>query len=395
MPPDLAPLLRPLERFEEIRRRVVVLGDRLCDLSYGNPYAGAEEATRAVLREALDARRLLDLQYSPVGGHTIPRRAVADRLVETHGLPFKFGDVLLTPGATAALQVALRAAGVPGDEVIVPVPCWLDYPLYARHLGLTPVLVPLAEGTFELDGRAIADAVTPRTCAVLLSHPANPTGRCYGASELETLREALEHAQGAAGRPITLIADEVHRDFLPPGTYRTAAATWLRTLITYSFGKYHFLQGQRLGYVAVCPQHPQRGEVSGELARWIRIMGYMGPTALMQRAVPGLLGLRHDFAPMQDWRTRYSAELSAAGYDVVPGDGTFFLYVRTPGRDGAPASDDFAFVEQLARSGILALPAPVFHHRGYFRLSLTGANAMLERALATLSLSPASCPSYA
>ena len=395
IPPDVETLLRPLERFEAIRRRVVVLGDRLCDLSYGNPYAGTEEATRAVLREALDARRLLDLQYSPVGGHTIPRRAVADRLAETHSLPFKFGDVLLTPGATAALHVALRAAGAPGDEVIVPVPCWLDYPVYARHLGLTPVPVPLAEGTFELDVQAIADAVTQRTCAVLLSHPANPTGRCYGASELATLREALEYVQRAAGRPITLIADEVHRDFLPPGTYRTAAATWPRTLITYSFGKYHFLQGQRLGYVAVSPRHPERGEVAAELTRWIRIMGFMGPTALMQRAIPGLLGLRHDFTPMQAWRARYSAELSVAGYDVVPGDGTFFLYVRTPGREGIPEFDDFAFVDQLARTGVLALPAPVFHHRGYFRLSLTGADSMLERALATLCLSPAPCPSYA
>ena len=392
MPSDLESLLAPLERFEAIRRRLVVLGDRLCDLSYGNPYDGAADATRAVLRDALDAQRLLDLQYSPIGGHTIPRRTVAAHLAGMSGLPYTFGDVVLTPGATAALHVALRAAGVPGEEVIVPVPCWLDYPLYAVSVGLTPVLVPLSAGSFQLDVQAIADAVTPRTCAVLLSHPANPTGRTYRVSELEALRDVLGRAEHTVGRSITLIADEVHRDFAPPETYVSAAAAWPRTLIVYSFGKYHFLQGQRLGYVAVSPRHPKRREVAGELVRWMRILGFMAPTTLMQRAAPGLLGLRHDLTAMRAWRARFAAELAAAGYEVAPGDGTFFVYVRIPGGETA---DDFGYVEQLASAGVLTLPAPLFHHRGYVRLSLTGTETMLERALGTLCRSIASCPTYA
>ena len=390
IPPDVETLLRPLERFEAIRRRVVFLGERLCDLSYGNPYDGADERTRAILRDVLDSKRLLDLQYSPVGGHTIARRAVAEHLARSHALPFTFGDVLLTPGATAALHVALRAAGAPGDDVIVPVPCWLDYPLYALHLGLTPVLVPLSPGEFRLDVRAIAAAITPRTCAVLLSHPANPTGRCYGIDDLEALGEALRQAEHRIGRPITLIADEVHRDFTPPGIYLSAVAAWPRTLIVYSFGKYHFLQGQRLGYVAVSPRHPRRPEVASELVRWTRIMGFLAPTALMQRAVPRLLALQHDLRATRTWRARFASELSAAGYEVVPGDGTFFLYVRTPER-----ADDFEFIGQLAGAGVLALPAPLFHHRGYFRLSLTGTERMLERALATLCHLPLPCANSA
>jgi aspartate aminotransferase len=210
--------------------------------------------------------------------------------------------------------------------------------------------------------------------------------------DLEALRDALGSAEQRVGRPITLISDEVHRDFTAPGTFVTAAVAWPRTLVVYSFGKYHFLQGQRLGYVAVSPRHPQRREVSRELIGWTRIMGFMAPTALMQRAVPRLLELRHDGAPMRAWRSRFASELSAAGYDVAPGDGTFFLYVRTPGGD---RTDDFAFVERLARTGVLTLPAPLFHHRGYFRLSLTGTPSMLERALATLCRLPVSCPSYA
>jgi aspartate aminotransferase len=389
--PDLDALLRPLERFEAIRRSVVTLGDRLCDLSYGNPYDGATERTRAILRDALDSRRMLDLQYSPFAGNTIARRAVAEHLTESHGLPFNFGDVILTPGATAALHLALRAAGggAPGDEVIVPVPCWLDYPLYAHYLGLTPILVPFAPGEFRLNVPAIADAITARTCGVLLNHPANPTGRNHQAAELEALAATLHSAEQRTGRSITLIADEVHRDYVPAGAYRSATAVWPRTLIVYSFGKYHFLQGQRLGYAAVSPRHPERRGLGAELVRWTRIMGFVAPSALMQRAVPGLLALRHDTSWLQRWRARFTTELAAAGYDVVAADGTMFLYVKTP-----EPFDDFEFIKELARAGVLALPAPLFHHRGYFRLSLTGTEHMLERALATLCRLPARCATY-
>ncbi len=390
IPSDLEALLHPLERFEAIRRRVVHLGDRLCDLSYGNPYDGAKQCARDTLRHALDSKRLLDLQYTPFGGHTIARRAVAEHLSDSHGLPFAFGDVALTPGATAALHVALRAAGPPGDEVIMPVPCWLDYPLYVRYLGLTPVPVPLSDGEFRLDVAAMLDAVTPQTCAVLFSHPSNPTGRNYPRPELAELSDALACAERRAGRSITLIADEVHRDFVPVGAYDSAVAVWPRTLVVYSFGKYHFLQGQRLGYLAVSPHHPERQTAAAEVIRWTRIMGFMAPTALMQRAIPTLLELRHDHSRLPAWRARFEAELAAAGYCVARGDSTLFLYVRTP-----DDRDDFEFVERLARAGVLALPAPLFHHQGYFRLSLTGTAQMLERALDTLCRFPAQCTACA
>ena len=96
----------------------------------------------------------------------------------------------------------------------------------------------------------------------------------------------------------------------------------------------------------------------------------------MQRALPGLLALRHDLCWLDSWRERLALGLAAAGYRVVPTAATLFLYVATP--DG---QDDFDFIGALAEAGVLALPAPVFHHRGYFRLSLTGSEQMLERAL--------------
>jgi aspartate aminotransferase len=378
IPADVQQMLEPLERFEDIRRKAARLGPRLCDLAYANPYQGVQEQAMTAIREALEDDRLLGLQYSPFGGHTLIRRAVADALRESHGMDFTFDDVVLTSGAMAALNIALRASGTPGGEVIVPVPCWIDYPTYVQAIGLTPILVPLSDTSFDMDVKALAEAVTERTCAVMLSNPANPTGRVYEPATLRRLADTLAEAK-RKGPEITLIADESHRDFADPREYRSAAEATDRTIIVYSFGKYHFLQGQRVGYAAVSPNHPAREEVSRELVRWTRILGLATPTALMQRAVPRLLGLRYDQAWLSSWRRRYVDGLTAFGYRVVPPDTTLFIYVRTPGGRG-----DFEFIEELASAAVLGLPAPIFHHQGYFRLSLTGSEGMMERALPIL-----------
>jgi aspartate aminotransferase len=377
---ELQDLLEPLERFESTRRKVARLGDRLADLSYANPYGGIQEQAKAILRETLDTDRLLDLQYSPFGGKTQVRRAVADSLRHTHNLPFVFSDMVLTPGAMAGLQLALRAAGQPGDEVIIPVPCWLDYPLYVRSLGLVPVMVPLTSKTFELDLAAIAEAVSAKTCAVLFSQPTNPTGRSYGLAALKGLAEMIARAEQHLGCQVTLVADETHRDFVPEGEFHSPSIWWDRTLVVYSFGKYHFMQGQRLGYVAVSPNHPFRRHLAEELVLWTRITGVATPTSLMQLAVPRLLSLRYDQEWLVKWRKRFVEELSVQGYVVAPPEATMFVYVQ----NHSSYDDDFEFVEVLATSGLLVLPAPVFHHRGFFRLSLTGSEPMLEQALSIL-----------
>ncbi|WP_448205596.1 aminotransferase class I/II-fold pyridoxal phosphate-dependent enzyme [Azospirillum sp. sgz302134] len=375
IPAPILSLLEPLETFEAIRRKAARLGDRLCDLSYANPYQGAQEGALAALRDALEERRLLSLQYTPFGGQTIARRLVADALRRSHALPFAHRDVILTPGAMAALQIALLSANAPGGEVIVPTPCWLDYPVYVRHVGGTPVMVP-PDRDAGLDLDAVAAAVTERTRAVLLSHPANPTGRNLDPATLASLAEVIAARGKALGAAITLIGDETHRDFTAPGSYHSLAGHFARTVIVYSFGKYHFLQGQRLGYAAVSPSHPERDEIGLELERWTRITGVATPTALMQQAIPRLLALTYDQGWLDHWRGRMTRGLRAAGYRVAEGDSTLFVYVGTP-----PGFTDWEFTNRLAARGVLVLPAPVFHHTGWFRLALTGSEPMLERAL--------------
>ena len=379
IPGRLLRLLEPQERFDALQSRFGRLGSRIADLSYANFDGPLDAGVRDVLQKALATDRDRAFQYTPYGGSRTARRAVADALSASHGAAFAWQDVVLTNGAAAALAIALRALGQPGDEVVVPVPCWFDHPLYVEACGKTAVLVPLSDrDDFGLDVDALGAAVTRRTTALIVSNPANPTGRSYDDGTITRLGAMLSAAQRQLGTAITLVTDETHRD-LAGASFAACSARYDRTLVVYSFGKYHLLQGQRLGYVAVAPAHPDRS-LAADLVRWARIAGNTTPTSLMQLAVPGLLALRHDVAALDDWRGRYVSRLRSAGYRVVQPDGTHFVYVRTP----AGLADE-AWVETLVREHkVLAVPSSLFHHTGYFRLSLTATPERLAAALAAL-----------
>jgi aspartate aminotransferase len=362
-------------RYKEWTRRA---GGRVCDFTYANPYGGPSAEVIAAIADALRASRTLDLQYTPYGGATITRRLVADRLSETHGEAFHWRDVVMTPGAMAALNVVFRflRSGEGPHEVIVPTPCWMDYPLYLVHLGLKPVLVPLDRTTLRLDLDRIQSALGPRTRAIVLSQPANPTGIVYSGDELRALAGLLESAGGHNGARPWIISDEAHRDLVfEPAAFVSPLKCYDRTLIVYSFGKSLAIQGQRIGYVAISPRVDERDRLAEELERLCRMMGFCTPTALMQLAVRRLVSFRPDVGALVARRDRVMAALTSCGYEVPQSQGTFFLYPRSP------EPDECRFVEALADHGVLVLPARLFHDRGHFRIALTASDEMIDRSL--------------
>lgn len=375
---ELGVLLAAQERYDE-QYRVWVrrAGASVCDFSYANPYGGVSAEVLAAIGDALRGGRALDLQYTPYGGATITRRIVADALSASHGETFCWRDVVMTPGAMAALNVVFRLLGTGGaDEIIVPTPCWIDYPLYLVHLGLTPVLVPLDRATLRLDLDRIASAITPRTRGLVLSQPANPTAVLYADGELRALAEVLESEGRRHGTQPWIVSDEAHRDVVfAPAVYVSPLAHYDRTLVVYSFGKGLAIQGQRIGYVAVSPRVSERECVARDLERLCRVMGFCTPTALMQLAIRRLVGHRPDLAALAARRDRMTAALTEYGYEVPPAEATYFLYPRSPDPDAD------RFVEALGDRGVLVLPARIFHDHGRFRISLTGSDAMIERAL--------------
>jgi aspartate aminotransferase len=373
--PAIERLLAPQRRYDELRKRSAAPG--LADLGYGNAWGGPAPAVKAAIHHALDAAGELGLQYTPYGGATRARRLVAESLAAANGLAYGWRDVVLTPGAMAALNLVFRALREHGPgEVIVPVPCWLDYPLYLENLGLVPRFVRVDPGTLRLDLAAIAAALNPRTVALLLMQPANPSGVRHTEGELRALADLLHSAPA----PVLLVSDESQREVrLDDEPLVSPATVWARTLVIHSFGKSLQIQGQRIGYVAVPPAMPEREQWVETLETLCRVTGFCTPTALMQLALGELLAHVPDWSALRQRHTLALAALHAGGYEVEPAQATWFLYPRTPG------GDDWGHAERLARAGLLVLPAPVFHHQGHFRIALTCNDAMFERATKVLA----------
>lgn len=366
--------LAPQERFEVMRREALSRARRgLCDLGYANPWDGPAAEVVEVIGDSLNEGRPLDLQYTPYGGSTITRRLVA----QTLGSDYRWKDVIMTPGAMAALNVAFRCLKDEDSngEVIVVTPCWLDTPLYLANLGLQPRLVPLQKDTLRLDIEAIANAITPHTRALVLSQPANPSGLLYNRAELSKLAQVLDDAPS---RPLW-ISDECHRDVrFGEQEFVSPSEVYDRTCVVFSFGKAFAIQGQRIGYLAVSPRMAERESLAARYEQLCRVMGFCTPTSLMQLALRKLLGLQQDWTVLERRREQVLDVLQDSGYEVIPSQGTFFLYPK------APIADEFEFCERLAGRGLLTLPAGMFHHSGHFRISLTATDAMLERGLDVL-----------
>lgn len=373
---ELEALLAPQERYDALaavaRRR---FGPRVVDLSYANPYDGPADEVRQALRLALDDDRELGFQYTPFGGLTTTRRLIASNLTRDYALPFVFRDVLMTPGAMAGLNIVLRTICGPGDEIILVTPCWHDYPLYLEHLGIRARLVG-RRADQHLDVEAIENALTARTRGLLLSHPCCPTGVLYGEEEIQGVADRLRDAEERFGRRIYWISDEVHRHLVwSRKPFCSPLQRYARALSVYSFGKALFLQGQRIGYVAVSPAMPERTDLAKELERSLRVTGFCAPTTMMQRAVCRLLDYQ---PPLDELAARQHAvrdALRGYGYTVCDGDATFFVYVKSP------IADDFEFVERMAAHGVLVLPSSLFHESGHFRISVTARAQSLEAAL--------------
>ncbi|MCV2458423.1 aminotransferase class I/II-fold pyridoxal phosphate-dependent enzyme [Streptomyces sp. ICN988] len=367
-------LLEPLERFAALHATALRASrPGLIDMSYPNPLVHRDPRAFDLLRGVLAETDQGDLQYTPFGGGAVVRRRVAASLSRRLGLPFGFRDVLLTPGATAALNVALTALFRPDDEVVVPTPCWMDYFLYLRRLGLRPVAVPCGADK-RLDMAALVSAIGPRTAGVIISQPVCPTGVLHSAEELAELSDVLRAAGARYSRAPVLISDEVHRDQIwDTDGFTSPVQVYADTVSLYSFGKAWSLQGQRTGYAAFGPALDGSAEVVARAERALRSTGFCAPTALMQRLVEDLADLTPDCGPLHRDQVLLREVLARLGYETVPGRATAFVYARCP-----EGFDDWTFVSRLARNGLLAMPSSLFHEPGYFRLALNVGPDRLE-----------------
>jgi aspartate aminotransferase len=305
-----------------------------------------------------------------------PRQVVADSLRGRTHIDYDPADVAMTAGAFGALGVTIRALCEEGDEVIFLSPPWFFYELMIVSSGATPVRVRLAEPDFALDLDAIAAAITSRTRAIIVNSPNNPTGRIYGQEELAALGTVLTAASEHHGRPIILLSDEAYNRIVFDGIeFHSPALEYAATMTIYTYGKTLLAPGQRIGYAAMSPTFPDRKAMRQRIMVQQMASGWGFPNALLQHAIEDLESLSVDIAGLQARRDRMVPALRGMGYEVTRPEGTFYLMVRSPD------PDDLAFTARLAELGALVLPGTLVECPGWFRISLTASDAMVERGL--------------
>jgi aspartate aminotransferase len=353
--------------------------ENVCDFSIGNPDVPPPEAFHRALCETVAAGPL-DHGYAPLTGHLPVRQALSRRLRDEHGIDVPPELVLMTVGASGALNDILHTLVDPGEEIVTPAPYFLGYENYAFLAGARLVAVP-TDDRFHLDASAVAAALTGRTRVVLINSPNNPSGAVYTASELQALGRVLEDGSRRHGRRIYLVADEPYRLITYGVPVPSVFAAYPHTVVINSFSKELSLAGERLGYLAVHPQAEDAGEILATAAA-VNSMLVVNAPSLFQRLVVKVEGARVDIEPYRRRRDLICGILRQAGYEFSEPEGAFYLFPKSP------IADDARFTEMLKQELILVSPGRAFGTPGYFRISfavpektLVQSKAGFERAM--------------
>jgi aspartate aminotransferase len=349
--------------FEEGTRMKAQFGaENVFDFSLGNPDVPPPPQFLHVLTELAQSTAPGMHAYMPNSGYPHVREAVAARLAREQGAGIGASDVLMTCGAAGALNVAMKALLDPGDEVILISPFFVEYTFYVDNHGGVSKIVS-ADEEFKLDLAAIEAALSEKTKVVLMNSPNNPTGQVYSAESLAALGKLLDRAGERFGRTLYIIADEPYRKIVYDGLeVPSVMAASVNTIVVSSYSKDLSLPGERIGYLAVHPEMPDKAALLNAMTLANRILGFVNAPALMQRAVAQLQDVSADVSIYARRRDIFCKILDEAGIEYVRPKGAFYLFPKTP-------IDDVEFCQLLLEEKILAVPGQGFGRPGHIRLA--------------------------
>ncbi len=360
--------------FEEGARLKAKLGEQnVYDFSLGNP---PEEPPKEFVERV---RSLLEKpgihRYMPNAGFQEVREAVAKTVAAESGLPVKAEQVVMTVGAGGALNVALKALLDPGEEVIIVAPFFVEYRFYVDNHGGSSVVVNSSKD-FSLDLEAIERAINPRTKALLLNSPNNPTGVVYSEQQIKALGELLREKGKDLGRDIYLLSDEPYRRLLYDGVAFPHVFKYVdNAVIATSHSKDLALAGERIGYLVASPRCADLDRLMAAMVFANRTLGFVNAPALMQLAVASLQNVSIDVASYQRRRDRLYGLLTDLGFETVKPQGAFYLFPRSP------IANDVSFVQEAQRRCILVAPGTGFGWPGHFRIAYSVPMEVIERSV--------------
>lgn len=357
-------------------QRLRAEGVDVISLLEGEPDLPVPEAVLRATREALSAGRT---RYSASAGLPELRAAICRKLKDENGVTAAPENIVVTNGAKQAVYEVLQALCEPGDEVLIPAPCWVTFPEAVKLAGAVPVLVPTG-ADHQLDLAALEAAAGPKTRAIILNTPNNPTGAVYPESALRAVAALAER------RGLTIVADEAYEALVYDGARPISIASLdtmsARMVTIQTFSKSFAMTGFRVGYLA------GPSEVVEAVAR---IHGHVtgNVCTFAQHGALAALGLGD--AHRSSWRAAHQKrrdvafELGAKLFACSKPQGGLFLFADARRHLGGRFADSEALAAHLLKAAKVAvMPGSAFGREGFLRLSFSAPEATLREAFARL-----------
>ncbi len=336
--------------------------DKVFDLSLGNPDLPPPVEVKETLKKLAENYNPDLHRYMPNAGFPEVREIMAKKVSKEQGINISTNEIIMTCGAAGALNIIFKTILDPGDEVIFPSPFFVEYFFYVENHQGKPIPVRTQED-FSLDLQALERAITPKTKAVLINSPNNPTGQVYTSSEIEGLANLLKEKGKLYGKTIYLVSDEPYRNLIfdkveVPSIFKY----YSESFVAYSFSKELSLAGERIGFVAVHPEMSARAKILDGLILANRILGFVNAPALAQRIVAECAFARVAVEIYKKRRDLLCSMLEEGGLEFVKPKGSFFMFPKVP-------MDDVKFCEILKEELILAVPGRGFGVPNHIRLA--------------------------
>lgn len=353
--------------FEEGNRLAKIYGaENVYDFSLGNPNVPAPEAVKRAIFELLEEEDAVVLHgYTNSNcGYADVRKAVADSLNERFGTKFEGKNIVMTVGAAGGLNVILKSLINPGDEVIAFAPYFGEYRSYTNNYD--GVLVEISPNTVDFQPKLdeFEQKITPKTKAVIVNTPNNPTGVVYSEETIKKLAAIMEEKQKEFGTDIFLISDEPYRELVYDGAevpYLTKY--YANTIVGYSFSKSLSLPGERIGYLVIPDEVTDSEEVLAAANVATRILGFVNAPTLQQKVVARCLNEKTDISYYDRNRETLYQGLKSCGFSCIKPEGAFYLFVKSP------VADEKEFCTAAKKYNLLIVPGSSFACPGYVRLA--------------------------
>ncbi|NLA87434.1 MAG: pyridoxal phosphate-dependent aminotransferase [Clostridiales bacterium] len=363
--------------FEEGNKMAARYGrENVFDFSLGNPNFPAPEAVKKAIVEILDSRDSVTVHgYMSNAGFESTRRAVADSLNKRFGTSLGVNNIIMSVGAAGGLNVVLKTLLNPGDEVITFAPYFVEYGNYVRNYDGVLIAVPPNTKDFQPDPEKLAAVITPKTKALIINSPNNPTGVVYSAESIRKIAAVLEAKQKEYGTSIFVISDEPYRELAYDGVEVPYLTKFYKnTIVCYSWSKSLSLPGERIGYIVIPSEADEYQLVYDAACIATRVSGFVNAPSLQQLAVEKCLDEMTDVGAYDINRKLLYNGLADCGFTCVYPQGAFYMWMKTP-------VDDKEFVNAAKKYNLLIVPGASFGCSGYVRIAYCVAKSTIERAL--------------